>query len=363
MSTDTNTPEPSFMEEATAGMAEDQAALDAEAGEPAAVVTEPVATETPATETPATETPTEPAAVETTEGEPAAGEPAAGEKPPRGMIEALDELGGSFGAKYADDAAAAQGIIENQKLLGRRDEDALYGKSLKPYHTELQEWWAARGQQQQAPQQVQPQVPQPEAVKPPATLEQMQLWEQEIRLARGAGTEPNPESERLLKEASADMQRRLYENAYPSQPPQPAVTEDRQREIAREELAGYNQQQQQFSQESAAVKSVINQNAPWMFVDGDEAKGYTTAGKMCGEAAIAYRQGGAGMLASLNASLAAMPAEIAKQAAAAPRTLPIPPGAMHQPQVATAAATQQTEQEKYDAAGFMGQCILDNAPR
>ncbi len=120
----------------------------AAAEEAAESTTEVNAEDYTAPETPP-ETPPEPVAAEP---EAPSEEPPAPEEPPvegtdqPGLFDIADSLGvgQSLREKYQDETAALHGLVHGYQAIGKRDEDAQYGREFREYQSDFQKWLQER---------------------------------------------------------------------------------------------------------------------------------------------------------------------------------------------------------------------------
>ena len=265
------------------------------------------------------------------------------------IMEYLDSIGGTFGPKYASDAEAMTGVVNMQRLIGQRDEDAQYGRQVRSYEKEFQEFLNAK--QPPPGQQPPPQQPQPLEY----TYEQVQAWRQEIELARAGGNEPHPETMRQYQAAVEATNRRTFELANSQQPQ--VTREQIQQQVqqgVQEQFTAARGQEELARQHAAYATTFERDNAHWIYTDGDPSKTRTPQGQRFFAAAEYYAKQGAPPAVAIKEAWAQIGGEFTRQQPQA--TLSVSPQATRQPEIAISPVEEEADdklQKKFiDQYGF-----------
>ena len=301
---------------------------------------EPAATGEPAVDSDAAATPVEPASDQP-------------DAERRKLLEFVDQgWGHNFGQKYKDDAEFITGAVHADKLLGQRNEDAIYGRNVRQHEAEFREFLRQRQAAQQAPQPP-GQVPPPQIQFP--EYEQIEAWENEV--ARD-GDNASPEARRGLEQAKRQMQRAAYEfGAHRNR-----VTQ----QMAQEMAPQFTQVAQQTAAQTAAANAQVNEvrtfmheHKDWLYHNGQmgppENRNYTSDGQWVTDYAIALEKQGQvfGALALDHARKTLYEYRMQQQQqnqSAKPR--PVKPAAQHQPAVAAPTGGDPEEEYKQDLKRF-----------
>ena len=252
------------------------------------------------------------------------------------IMEYLDSIGGTFAAKYASDAEALTGVVNMQRLIGQRDEDAQYGRQVRSYEKEFHEFLKAYKQQPPG-QQPPPQQPQPLEY----TYEQVQAWRQEIELARAGGNEPHPETMRHYQAAVEATNRRTFELANSQQPQ--VTREQIQQQVqqgVQEQFTAARGQEELARQHMTYANTFERDNAHWIYTDGDPSKTRTPQGQRFFAAAEYYAKQGAPPAVAIKEAWAQIGGEFTRQQPQA--TLSVSPQATRQPEVAISPVEEET---------------------
>lgn len=252
-----------------------------------------------------------------------------------------DVYGYDVRKKYKNDAEAVKGLVEAAKSFGKRLDDAEYGRQYREHEAAFRQW---QQQQHSQPQQQQYYPPQPQpATNQPVTLDQAELWMQQVTRDPESGElKAVPGAAPGVVQQVQEYNRRIKQTAH-------ALAYEPDKFIA-PYIAPYLQQIEQKvqslveqtstqSREQAIAENWVKQNSSWMFLDGDENKGYTLQGLTFREQ---YLQP---LMAQVQIGAKTVPQvlEEAKQlmdrsTPAVQRPSPPPPPARHQPSLANPAA-------------------------
>jgi hypothetical protein len=209
--------------------------------------------------------------------------------PPSVMAYLKDKYGEDFSAKYQSDEAFLQGVLNLNKRIGQRDEDAQLGRVLKD-----QPDVAIRFLQQQRPDlfpQPQAPTPQPAPAQAPADASQFSPeWIASLQLKEGADPRVKQDIAKWLtnqqlvaspigqelaqtKAQIAELKQMLAQGV--NQPQGPDV---------RAELAAFQQGQ--------AAKEFINANESWLFTNTNGVRVLSPEGFVYKQALESAHQGG-----------------------------------------------------------------------
>jgi hypothetical protein len=300
--------------------------------------------------------PAEPQPVQPTAAGPTDGEPTATDDEALKLTRFIDEgWGEKLGEKYTGDNATITGLVEAYRLVGRRDADAEYGRSVRGHEPAFREFMQQRQQVQQ---------PQPTAQQSPE-WDDIRRWQDIV--AREGENAP-PDVKRSLEDATQKIQRAAYDFAYHRNE---ALAEPVQ-QLSAPVVQQINQQQTAQQQEAAAIGQIVEANASWAFrnpqanrqdpnnVTPDGAEWMEIAGQIM--QAEAAQQQAMGMQAAPNrvnafshARLILMERRIQQQQAQpAQSTQAVKPAAVHQPAVAAPVAGDPEAEYRADLEKWGG---------
>jgi hypothetical protein len=268
---------------------------------------------------------------------PAAQEPTAS-APPAVMAYLRDKYGADFSAKYTSDEAFLQGVINLNKKIGERDEDAQVGRVLKEDPARVAQWL-----QQTYPQLFPKPEPQPEPAKPtngkpqgfsPAWLKAMQIkpgvdpaiqaeieqWAQNEALAH------TPIGQQLQQtRAELDQLKQILAQGLPQQP---GVDVDSR-------LAAFQQGQ--------AAKEFVNANQ-WLFSETNGVRVLSPDGFVYKQALEEAHRGGASFEMAKKYADNALAVHRSRAAPVAPKPSPTTnPAAARQPAAAVPSTDDKQE--------------------
>lgn len=194
-----------------------------------------------------------------------------------------DVYGYDVRKKYKNDAEAVKGLVEAAKSFGKRLDDAEYGRQYRDNEAAFRQW---QQQSQQHPQPQQQQYYPPQQQQPvqnqPVTLDQAELWMQQVTRDPESGElKAVPGATPGVVQQVQEYNRRIKQTAH-------ALAYEPDKFIA-PYIAPYLQQIEQKvqslveqtstqSREQAIAENWVKQNSSWMFLDGDENKGYSVEG-------------------------------------------------------------------------------------
>jgi hypothetical protein len=287
-------------------------------------------------------------------------EPAVDQPDPerRKLLEFVDQgWGHNFGQKYRDDAEFITGAVHADKLLGQRNEDAIYGRNVRQHEAEFREFL----RQRQAPQQGPQHPPQPPGQVPPPqpqgpSWEQIKAWRNEV--ARD-GENASPQAREGMEQFNQDALQTLHELR--TQPGQFAV-----QYLAPHLAPGVAQVTQQTMgqvsanmEETNKVQGFVREHKDWLYQNGQVGppESLTPDGKWVTDYALALeRQGYPGSVALDYAHKTLFQYRVQQQQQNQPvKPKPVKPAAQHQPAVAAPTGGDPEEQYKQDLKRFGAQ--------
>ena len=265
-----------------------------------------------------------------------------------------------FGGKYQDDDAHIRGTINADKLLGQRNEDAIYGRNVRQHEVEFREFLRQRQQAaQQAPQQppqAPGQVPPPQAAQSPGpSREQLKAWRKE--LAR-EGENASPEAREGVEQFYEEAFDTLHELR--TQPAQFAIQhlaphlDPRVAQVTQQTMGRVSANQE----ETNKIHGFLHEHKDWLYQNGQigpsENPNYTPDGQWLTDYALALeRQGYPGSVALDYAHKTLFQYRVQQQQqsqAANPK--PVKAAAQHQPAVAAPTGGDQEEAYQQDLKQF-----------
>jgi hypothetical protein len=279
------------------------------------------------------ETPTEPPAEpETAPESPEEPEGATTDEEPSGEDASLlefvrDELGKDLSGKFKDDAEFLKWAVNAESLIGKRDEDAVYGKQIRQLlagnEAAFQEFLSGRQQAQATPQP---------AAEQPVSYEQWQLMQAQV-----ASGKASPAVKERFERIQDEIARRLYESATVN--PLQAAVEQRLQTLE-------SQFEQRLSQREMQdqLSAWDRQNAATLYVNSDPNAGFTPVGKRFEEL---FQETQAEIPGVLSRAKYALRMAQAEQPKPNPTRKP-PQKAKHQPAIAVPPATAKTQADLLD---------------
>jgi len=219
------------------------------------------------------ETPETPKTPETTPAEP--DEPNEGASGPDSFLDFVRErYGADLASKYPDDLTAVEGLVNAHRKLSERDEDAAYGREMRQYEQDFQQYLAWR-QQQQA--QAQP-------PSQPGTQEKPEFdpnWRYMVTRDEQGNLVPVPGAPadvvQKLQRAQEYIQTRIQDLIFNQEPVPPEHVIAQAQQAAQQVAMSTIQQQIAEQQAHSEMQQFATENREWLFVDGDPNKGPTAA--------------------------------------------------------------------------------------
>jgi len=258
--------------------------------------------------------------------------------------------GSNWDKKYKSFDQWVMGMRNLERRIGERDADAEFGRQVRQYEREFQDFLQSR----QAPQPARQGQPQPTSDLPP--YEQFQQWVDEVERE---GDQASPEARRQVARINRELVRRLYQQ---QQNPQ-AMLEQLQGYIAplvqqsTQQVAGdirRNQSQQQM------VDQFREQHKSWLFVGGQPGvENFTPDGYRLSQYGNELMAQGIPIGNALQMAYDRLYRERSEQQrqqeAAAIKPKPVKPAAQHQPAVAAPAGGDPEETYREDLRKFANQ--------
>lgn len=315
--------------------------------EPTAPV-EPAASAEPAVDSDATATPAEPASDQPDPEQPDAEQ--------RKLLEFVDQgWGSNFSQKYKDDAEFISGAVHADKLLGQRNEDAIYGRNVRQHEAQFREF-LRQSQTAQQPPQAAGQVPPPQPQPQGPSWEQIKAWRNEV--ARD-GENASPQAREGMEQFNNDALQTLHElrmqpgqfamqHLAPHLAPQVA-------QVTRQTMGQVDSANAEVNQ----VQAFMREHKDWLYHNGQmgppENRNYTPDGQWVTDYAIDLEKQGRvfGALALDHARKTLYEYRVQQQQQhQGIKPKPVKPAAQHQPAVAAPTGGDPEEEYNQDLKRF-----------